>query len=52
MKKTHSVFNRVDALLQSVKEKRCVSGSLEKDWNFYFSNIDYSTRDIIELLKW
>jgi len=24
MEKTHSAFNRVDALLQSVKEKRCV----------------------------
>jgi hypothetical protein len=35
MEKTHSAFNRVDALLQSVKEKRCVclfvSGGLEKD---------------------
>jgi hypothetical protein len=34
MEKTHSAFNRVDALLQSVKKRDVcvfVSGSLEKD---------------------
>ena len=27
-----------------------VPGSLEMDWNFYFSNIDDSIREIIELI--
>lgn len=52
MEKTHSDFNRVDVFAASKRKEMCVfvPGSLETDWNFYFSNIDDSIREIIELL--